>query len=169
MPGMPQLPSTSQETRYSYPPGFCVSACPVEKLSPYYIGPFTIQRQINEVTYQLQLPPRYRIHPTFHVSLLKTFSPSTPEPHEPPPPEILDQPSVYRVIDNMDSRRRAGVPSRLGRLWSRRTFLGGPGRYPWSHAAGGIPSSSPWLSRTQRPWSSTSLCEGFRSRPWRRG
>lgn len=80
---------------------------PCRKLSPRYIGPFTIQRQINEVTYQLQLPPRYRIHPTFHVSLLKPFSPSTPEPHEPdespPPPEILDQPSVYRVRDIMDS------------------------------------------------------------------
>ncbi len=32
---------------------------PCRKLSPRYIGPVTIQRQINEVTYQLQLPPRY--------------------------------------------------------------------------------------------------------------
>ncbi len=30
---------------------------PCKKLSPCYIGPFKIQRQINEVTYQLQLPP----------------------------------------------------------------------------------------------------------------
>ncbi len=84
---------------------------PCKKLSPRYIGPFPIQRQINEVTYQLQLPPRYRIHPTFHVSLLKPFSPSAPEhpePGEPPPPEILEQPSVYQVKDIMDSRRRGG-------------------------------------------------------------
>ncbi len=126
MPGMPQLPSTIQETRYGCPPGICVSICPVEKLSAHYIGPFTIQRKINEVTYQLQLPPRYRIHPTFHVSLLKPFSLSTPEPHEPDeplPPEILDQPSVYQVIDIMDSWRRG---SRLEYLvdWER-TSLGG--------------------------------------------
>ncbi len=65
------------------------------KLSPRYIGPFPIQRQINEVPYRLQLPPRYRIHPSFHVSHLKLFSSSAPgpaEPETPPPPEILDQP-----------------------------------------------------------------------------
>uniref|UniRef100_A0A673KKY3 Chromo domain-containing protein n=1 Tax=Sinocyclocheilus rhinocerous TaxID=307959 RepID=A0A673KKY3_9TELE len=84
---------------------------PCKKRSPHYIGPFPIQRQINEVTYLLQLPPRYRIHPAFHVSLLKPCSSSTTgptEPDVPPPPEILDQPSVYQVRDLLDSRRRGG-------------------------------------------------------------
>ncbi|KAI2644120.1 Transposon Tf2-8 polyprotein [Labeo rohita] len=85
---------------------------PCRKLSPRYIGPFEILRQINEVTYQLQLPPRYRIHPTFHVSLLKPYFPSatgvTGAEAEPPPPEILDQPSVYSVHEILDSRRRGG-------------------------------------------------------------
>ncbi|KAL0186321.1 hypothetical protein M9458_017991 [Cirrhinus mrigala] len=39
---------------------------PCRKLSPRYLGPFKILRQINDVTFQLQLPPRHRIHPTFH-------------------------------------------------------------------------------------------------------
>uniref|UniRef100_A0A672LK54 Chromo domain-containing protein n=1 Tax=Sinocyclocheilus grahami TaxID=75366 RepID=A0A672LK54_SINGR len=84
---------------------------PCKKLSPRYIGPFPIQRQINEVTYELRLPPRYRIHTTFHVSLLKPHSPSAPgptEPDEPPPPEILDQPSIYLVRDILDLWRRGG-------------------------------------------------------------
>ncbi len=84
---------------------------PCRKLSPCYIGPFPIQRQIKEVTYLLQLPPRYRIHPSFHISLLKPFSPSAPgptEPETPPPPEILDKPSIYQVRDILDSRRRGG-------------------------------------------------------------
>ncbi|KAI2645263.1 Transposon Tf2-8 polyprotein [Labeo rohita] len=85
---------------------------PCCKLSPRYIGPFRILRQINDVTYQLQLPPRYRIHPTFHVSLLKPFSPSvtdTPGAEaEPPPLEVLEQPSVFTVREILDSRRRGG-------------------------------------------------------------
>ncbi len=84
---------------------------PSKKLSPRNIGPFPIQRQINEVTYLLQLPPRYRIHPSFHVSLLKPCSSSSSEstePDAPPPPEILDQPSVYQVRDILDSWRRGG-------------------------------------------------------------
>ncbi|KAL0172695.1 hypothetical protein M9458_033006, partial [Cirrhinus mrigala] len=39
---------------------------PCRKLSPHYIGLFKILSRINDVTFQLQLPPRYRIHPTFH-------------------------------------------------------------------------------------------------------
>ncbi|KAL0153116.1 hypothetical protein M9458_051572, partial [Cirrhinus mrigala] len=85
---------------------------PCRKLSPRYIGPFQILRQINDMTFQLQLPPRYRIHPAFHVSLLKPFSPSatdtTGAEAEPPPPEVLDQPSIYTVHEILDSRHRGG-------------------------------------------------------------
>ncbi|KAL0177679.1 hypothetical protein M9458_026573, partial [Cirrhinus mrigala] len=86
----------------------CAYGCPAAS----YIGPFRILRQINDVTFQLQLPPRYRIHATFHVSLLKPFSPSatdTPRAEaEPPPPEVLDQPSIYTVHEILDLQRREG-------------------------------------------------------------
>ncbi|KAI2658094.1 Transposon Tf2-8 polyprotein [Labeo rohita] len=85
---------------------------PCRKLSPRYIGPFKILRRINEVTFQLQLPPRYRIHPTFYVSLLKPCYPSATEQPgaevEPPPPEILEPPSIYTVHEILGSRRRGG-------------------------------------------------------------
>ncbi len=80
---------------------------PCWKLSPRFVGPFTILEQINPVTYKLQLPPHYKIHPTFHVSLLKPFSPSvSPEPgrtEEHPLPLLQDEGAIYRVKDTLES------------------------------------------------------------------
>ncbi|KAL0161004.1 hypothetical protein M9458_044729, partial [Cirrhinus mrigala] len=87
---------------------------PSKKLSPRFIGPFTILEQVNPVTYKLQLPPQYRIHPTFHVSLLKPFHepllPSTEPGHEEelPPPLVLEEGSIYSVKEILQSRRRGG-------------------------------------------------------------
>ncbi|KAK3521850.1 hypothetical protein QTP70_018584 [Hemibagrus guttatus] len=86
---------------------------PCEKLNPRYIGPFTILRQINDVPYELQLPHQYHISPTFHVSLLKSFTdsvlpPPSVEPEVPPPPEIDTDDTIYQVREVVNSRRRGG-------------------------------------------------------------
>lgn len=87
---------------------------PCKKLSPKYIGPFLIQEQVNPVTYKLQLPAQYRIHPTFRVSLLKPHNSPVPVPstdptsnNNPSLPPIEPDP-IYTIKEILDSRRRGG-------------------------------------------------------------
>ena len=44
------------------------------KLKPKFIGPFPVVERIRHIAYHLKLPPSMdRIHPTFHVGLLKCY------------------------------------------------------------------------------------------------
>ncbi|KAK2993339.1 hypothetical protein RJ640_002708 [Escallonia rubra] len=54
-----------------------------------YEGPFPIMAKVGKVSYRLELPPRLKIHPVFHVSLLKPHyadmeDPSRGESHRAP-------------------------------------------------------------------------------------
>ena len=42
-----------------------------KKLDYKYLGLYKVIKRISENNYQLDLPPKVRIHPIFHISLLK--------------------------------------------------------------------------------------------------
>ncbi|XP_024113870.1 uncharacterized protein LOC112136413, partial [Oryzias melastigma] len=87
---------------------------PCRKLSPRYVGPFQIERQVTPVSFRLRLPPDYRISPTFHVSLLKLAQgpddcePQADDPAAPGAPLLIDGEEAYRVKEVLHSRRRQG-------------------------------------------------------------
>lgn len=66
---------------------------PSPKFKPRWVGPFSIMKRVGAVAYQLALPPTMKIHPVFHVSLLKNYR------GEPPfqPPVIIEGEERYEV------------------------------------------------------------------------
>ncbi|KAJ0585747.1 putative nucleotidyltransferase, Ribonuclease H [Helianthus annuus] len=61
----------------------------VEKLSRRYYGPFMIIERIGKVAYRLALPPGSRIHPVFHVSLLRACKGDWQSEFTPLPPDFI--------------------------------------------------------------------------------
>lgn len=61
-----------------------------EKLSPWYFGPYTIVRKVGPVAYGLQLPPSSKVHPIFHVSLLRAAHGYAGNASPPPLPLSVD-------------------------------------------------------------------------------
>ncbi|KAM9354817.1 adhesion G protein-coupled receptor F5 [Pholidichthys leucotaenia] len=76
-----------------------------KKLSPHFLGPYTISRVINDASVQLKLSPTLQVNSTFHVAHIKPLSasPLCFPPRLPPPPWIIDGHypayTVRRILD----------------------------------------------------------------------
>ena len=80
---------------------------PAAKLSPKRHGPFKVMRVLSPITYQLELPPQWKIHDVFHIDLLTPYHEM--DIHGPnfmqPPPDLVDGEEEYEVKEILDSRK----------------------------------------------------------------
>ena len=83
---------------------------PSDKLDYRRLSSFLIIKRVNEVAYQLKLPPFMKIHPIFHISLLEPYKDSTipGRLQAPPPPIEVDGTEEFEVSEILDSRINRG-------------------------------------------------------------
>ena len=77
---------------------------------PRFVGPFRICQQINAVAYKLELPASMKIHPVFHVSLLKPYLHDGT--YQPPPVLFEDEHLEYeveRILAHRDRHLKSGL------------------------------------------------------------
>ena len=78
---------------------------PLVKLAPKRYGPFKIRKVLSVITYQLALPPQWKIHDVFHADLLTPYHET--KLHGPnftrPPPDLIDGEEEYEVEEILQS------------------------------------------------------------------
>jgi transposase InsO family protein len=107
---------------------------PTRKFAERYIGPFEIVNQISKVVFKLNLPETYeRLHPVFHVSLLRPAPRSNivGRSQEPPGPINLEEPDIFDVESIADSRIRR---RRLEYLVQWKGYEAQPDEFTWEPA-----------------------------------
>ena len=78
---------------------------PTSKLAPQRHGPFTVSQVMSPVSYRLELPHQWRIHPVFHTDLLTPYRETKTHGanYQCPPPELIDNEEEYEVKAILDS------------------------------------------------------------------
>ena len=73
-----------------------------EKLKKRFVGPFKAEQQIGQQAYKLSLPENWKIHPVFHISLVKQWNTtSLQEEEEAPADEDLEIEEPYYEIEKI--------------------------------------------------------------------
>ena len=82
------------------------------KLHPRFVGPFAVLEVLSDVAVRLAIPAAWKVHPVFHVSLLRLFQTSSRFSHgdrRPPPVQVEGQEEFF--VENFVAKR-----TRYGRL-----------------------------------------------------
>ena len=72
------------------------------KLLPRWVGPFPVVKTVGSVAYKVDLPASWKIHPVFHVSLLKPYR--SDGRVQPPQPLVVDGELYFFIEKILDHR-----------------------------------------------------------------
>ena len=80
---------------------------PTSKLAPKCYCPFPIKRVLSEVTYELELPSQWKIHPVFYANLLTPYKETTLHRtnYTRPPPDLIKGEAEYEVEQILNACR----------------------------------------------------------------
>jgi len=72
---------------------------PCKKLLPKRYGPFTIKNVLSRLTYTLNLPSTWKVHPNFHATKLTSYheNPVHGKNFPEPPPDVIEDSEEYEV------------------------------------------------------------------------
>ena len=79
------------------------------KFMAKFAGPFSVVKQVFDDAYKLALPPKIKVHPVFHVSLLKEYFKNSARPEREqmlrPVPELVGNHEEYEVETILNKRK----------------------------------------------------------------
>ena len=71
------------------------------KLKKRFVGPFRIEQRIGQQAYKLSLPENWKVHPVFHVSLLKSWHTASIQEDEAAVDDDLELEELYYEIEKI--------------------------------------------------------------------
>ena len=81
---------------------------PSSKLALRHYGPFPITCVVSRTSYQLKLPPQWKLHDIFHTTLLTPYKETAlnGQSYQEPTPELIDGQLEWEVESLLKVRRR---------------------------------------------------------------